>query len=118
MYCAALIANSVSEDEKLFELLNSNPSWHYKQLNLHVAPNFPKLAVRAEQEFGRFRIAEIRQLDGLKLIFKDRSWIMFRASGTEPKVRIYCESRDQIRLAELLEVGKKLVEGLSLERIT
>jgi phosphomannomutase len=66
-----------------------------------------------EDEFGRFRIMEVRQLDGLKLIFRDRSWIMFRASGTEPKTRIYCESRDSARLDELLEVGKTMLNELS-----
>jgi phosphopentomutase len=116
MYCAALIADSVSGDQKLLELLNSEPSWHYRQVNLHVSLDFSKLIRRAEQEFGKFRIAEVRQLDGLKLIFKDRSWIMFRASGTEPKVRIYCESRDPIRLGELLDAGKRLLEELSVER--
>lgn len=117
MYCAALIANSLSEDPKLLELVNSEPSWHYRQVNLHASLDFTRLAPRAEEEFGRFRISEVRQLDGLKLIFKDQSWIMFRASGTEPKVRIYCESKDQLRLEELLETGRRLLEELSVERI-
>jgi phosphomannomutase len=41
--------------------------------------------------------------DGVKMNFKDGSWILFRKSGTEPIIRIYCESPDQARVQEMLE---------------
>ena len=113
MYAAALIADVLARDRTLMELVNSEPVWHYKQVNLPLTVDFARLEQRAEDEFGGFRISEVRQLDGLKLVFRDRSWIMFRASGTEPKIRIYCESRDPVRLDELLEVGKAMVSELS-----
>ncbi len=37
------------------------------------------------------QIAKIQTVDGLKLNFADRSWILLRPSGTEPKFRIYFE---------------------------
>lgn len=117
MYCAALIAHTISEDMRLLDFVNSEPVWHYRQLSLHVSLDFIKLAARAEDEFSRFKIFQVRKLDGLKLIFKDQSWIMFRSSGTEPKVRIYCESKDNVRLEELLETGKKLLEEVSNHHI-
>jgi len=113
MYAAALIADAVARDRGLLELVNSEPTWHYRQLNLPSSVDPIRLVRQVEDEFGRFRIMEVRQLDGLKLIFRDRSWIMFRASGTEPKTRIYCESRDSARLDELLEVGKTMLNELS-----
>jgi phosphomannomutase len=39
--------------------------------------------------------------DGCKLYLKD-SWVMFRASGTEPIVRIYAEANDPIQLQRIL----------------
>ncbi|MEO8216797.1 MAG: phosphoglucomutase/phosphomannomutase family protein [Acidobacteriota bacterium] len=38
------------------------------------------------------------EVDGVKLNFTDGSWLLFRRSGTEPIVRIYCEApgRDQV----------------------
>ena len=90
--------------------MNSEPKWHYKQLNLPVSVTLPNLIDRIQMEFSRFRISEVRRLDGLKLVFRDGSWIMFRASGTEPKTRIYCESLDQVRLEELLATAKKVLE--------
>ncbi|MCX8031271.1 MAG: phosphomannomutase [Thermodesulfovibrionales bacterium] len=38
-------------------------------------------------------IKDIIDVDGIKLIFDDESWLMIRPSGTEPKVRFYIESR-------------------------
>ncbi len=37
--------------------------------------------------------ARIDRTDGLKLLFDD-GWVLIRASGTEPKYRVYSESRD------------------------
>lgn len=41
--------------------------------------------------------------DGVKLNMSDGSWILFRRSGTEPMIRIYCESPDRDRVQEMLE---------------
>jgi phosphomannomutase len=116
MYAAVLIADAIAKDRSLLDFVNSEPTWHYRQLNLPYSVDMVTLSKQAEEDFGRFRISETRRLDGLKLVFRDRSWIMFRASGTEPKTRIYCESLDPTRLDELLEVGKTMLEEISTNR--
>lgn len=40
--------------------------------------------------------------DGVKMNFDDLSWILFRRSGTEPMIRIYCESPSAERVQEML----------------
>lgn len=45
--------------------------------------------------------------DGVKLLFNDGSWILFRKSGTEPLIRIYCESRTPERVSEMLEIATR-----------
>jgi len=37
-------------------------------------------------------VSEIITLDGTKIVFEDRSWLLIRPSGTEPKVRFYTET--------------------------
>jgi phosphomannomutase len=113
MYAAVVIADAVAKDRSLLDFISMEPRWHYRQLNIPVRVDFRRLTSRAGDEFAQFRISEIRQLDGLKLVFKDGSWIMFRASGTEPKTRVYCESADPVRLEELLRIGKALIDELS-----
>jgi phosphomannomutase len=116
MYAAVLIADAIARDRSLLDFVRSEPTWHYRQLNLPYSVDAVTLSKQAEEDFGRFRISEVRRLDGLKLVFRDRSWIMFRASGTEPKTRIYCESLDPVRLDELLQVGKNVLEKISTNR--
>jgi phosphomannomutase len=49
------------------------------------------------------------EVDGVKLNFADGSWILFRKSGTEPIIRIYCESPDEGRVQAMLDVaGREL----------
>lgn len=46
------------------------------------------------------KIREINIIDGLKLIFEDKSWILLRPSGTEPKFRYYYEVADTVEIAD------------------
>jgi len=49
--------------------------------------------------------AKKEETDGVKLNFADGSWILFRKSGTEPIIRIYCESTSPEKVAEMLDVA-------------
>jgi phosphomannomutase len=40
--------------------------------------------------------------DGVKMNFADGTWLLFRKSGTEPIIRIYCESPDAERVQGML----------------
>lgn len=113
MYAAVRIADAVARDRSILLLLNAEPRWHYRQVNVTRLVDFDLLVRKAEEAFARFRLAEVRRLDGIKLVLKDRSWIMFRASGTEPKTRIYCESLDPARVEELVVVGQQVIQEAS-----
>lgn len=49
--------------------------------------------------------------DGYKIMTKN-SWLMFRASGTEPIVRCYSEAKTKKEAEALLEVGMKILKKL------
>ncbi len=46
------------------------------------------------------KILRINTADGLKVVFADRSWILLRPSGTEPKFRYYFEVVGESELAD------------------
>lgn len=48
--------------------------------------------------FGGRQVSGRNSVDGIKLLFADGSWVMLRASGTEPVVRIYVEVTDPATL--------------------
>ena len=49
-------------------------------------------------------------LDGVKYILEDNSWLLIRPSGTEPVLRIYAESRSQAQVQSLLQQGADLAQ--------
>ena len=48
-------------------------------------------------------LVKLEEKDGAKMNFADGSWLLFRKSGTEPIIRIYCESPDPERVASMLD---------------
>jgi phosphomannomutase len=55
-------------------------------------------------------VQEIGKLDGSKVFLEKDSWILFRQSGTEPLLRVYCEAPTQTAVAEIMSAGLKFVE--------
>jgi phosphoglucosamine mutase len=76
-------------------------------------PNQLKESVmaRAKEKARLFASDEINTVDGLRLQFTD-SWMLIRASGTEPVIRIISESMSQKQTEELISKGKELVQSL------
>jgi len=108
---SALISGVLSKERGLLEKLVGEAKWHYKQVNLSVGVKMLPLMQKAKEAFAQFVIVEERSLDGFKLVFRDGSWVMFRPSGTEPKTRLYCESKDEVLLGTLVQEGVRCVES-------
>ncbi|MBQ3943496.1 MAG: hypothetical protein II669_04175, partial [Elusimicrobia bacterium] len=45
-------------------------------------------------------IKEIRDTDGIKILFENGAWLLIRPSGTEPLVRVFTESKKKINVSE------------------
>jgi phosphomannomutase len=50
--------------------------------------------------------------DGFKFSLADGGWLLIRFSGTEPILRVYCETTDETRVRPILEDGLRIA-GLS-----
>ena len=111
IYASALIASLLSEDRGALGRILQETQWRYRQTNLKSTVRLDALAARAREALRRFKVAEERDLDGLKFVLGDGSWIMFRPSGTEPITRIYCESKDPQQVDVLTQVGIQCVEA-------
>jgi len=82
-------------------------TFHYDRRDLYRSPEVCAAFIERartgalDSSFG-FQMGEREEKDGVKLNFKDGSWLLFRKSGTEPMIRIYCESPEQERVEHLL----------------
>src|SRR5687767_10018885 len=55
------------------------------------------------------KVRDVNTTDGVKLIFDDATWLLFRLSGTEPVARIYAEACSPKDLKHVLDMGRKFV---------
>jgi len=60
------------------------------------------------KEFAGKKVLKIETLDGFKLTFEDESWILLRASGTEPLVRTYAEAKNVTEITKMLDFAQKV----------
>ncbi len=63
------------------------------------------------KEFGKYKVSRIDDLDGYKFFFDENTWLMIRASGTEPVLRTYAEADTKERTLDILAEVKKVLLG-------
>jgi phosphomannomutase len=61
----------------------------------------------AYKSFGPYKVQRVDDLDGYKFFFDDNTWMMIRASGTEPVLRVYAEAADRKTVDDILAHAKK-----------
>jgi phosphoglucosamine mutase len=106
IYAAARLG-AIASRERLSRLLDEIPS--YPMLRGSVSGSglvMEELASRLEA----MKPLSVSTLDGLKLTFDD-GWLLVRPSGTEPKVRVTVEARDEKRGKRLYDKAIALIEG-------
>jgi phosphomannomutase len=97
------ILKILNEAEKLFG------KYYYLREDLHLKKQIEPKKENLPAELLGMKVCQVKDYDGIKLICQDESWLMFRASGTEPLMRIYAESKSLVRSKKLLGFGKSLV---------
>ena len=56
-------------------------------------------------------VGEVWTFDGVRANFSDDSWVLVRKSGTEGKIRIYCEGSSPKRLKQLISESSQIVRN-------
>jgi phosphomannomutase len=95
----------------LDEMMAEHGFYYYDRIDLHTDKAQSAVAEMKKnppQTIGGLKVTKVEDLDGLKFNFEDGSWVLFRASGTEPLLRIYCEGRTPDKLKLILGAGEKL----------
>jgi phosphomannomutase len=109
----ALAARRQTLTQVMRELTRRFGHWHYARRDLHltmpqVVALFRRLRASPPEIIAGRPVVAIVQLDGVKLIGRDESWLLFRRSGTEPVVRIYAETPRRHHLSRLVAFGVRL----------
>ncbi len=60
------------------------------------------------QTIGGLKVTGLNTLDGFKFLLEDGGWLLIRFSGTEPIMRVYCETTHQEKVQAILKDGLKI----------
>ncbi len=59
--------------------------------------------------FGKYNVSSVETIDGIKYYLDNDCWMMLRASGTEPLLRIYVEGNSREEASAILEAVKQTI---------
>ena len=95
----------------LFEKLGA--CYYYDRVDTRF-PSERRPEAKALLEAGRpetlagLQVTDIVTTDGYKYVLEDGGWLLIRFSGTEPIIRVYCETTDEGKVKPLLDEGLEL----------
>src|SRR6202050_2281649 len=121
-----LLTNVMAEEGKplgqlVADLQREFGPHYYGRRDLHIPEDVKQSAIqraRAEgtQALDRYRVLKKEHLDGVKFFLDAptngqgaEAWVLFRASGTEPLLRLYTEASSPELVSELLVTGENFV---------
>src|SRR5262245_57142150 len=109
----AVLAAGKKPSEIVRDIWREFGEFHFERRDLHVHIESGQKLVSALREktpdsFSGYKVVNVETLDGTKLILDDESWILFRQSGTEPLLRIYCEATSIEKMMKMIDEGVRL----------
>ncbi|MEG9434662.1 phosphoglucomutase/phosphomannomutase family protein [Edaphobacter sp. HDX4] len=123
-----LLANVMADEKKtlgeLVTMLQDEFGVHeYGRIDMHIEETVKQSAItRAKtglNEMAGMKVLRTEDLDGIKFFLDNpecagkakaaETWLLLRASGTEPLLRVYCESCSKESVAKVLEAAKEFV---------
>jgi len=115
LFLDLLAASGRSCSQLIREMWDEFGEFHYDRRDLHIPIEagqgvVGRLKTDPPPAFAGRRIQGIGTLDGVKVFLENDSWILFRQSGTEPLLRVYCEAPTEAAMKEIMAAGLKFVE--------
>jgi phosphomannomutase len=123
-----LLANVMAEEGKplgqlVADLQREYGTHYYGRRDLHISEEIKQNAIKraradSTQSLGKYRVIKKENMDGVKFFLDAptngkgaEAWALFRASGTEPLLRLYVEAATPELVGELLSVGESFVKN-------
>ncbi len=123
-----LIANVMADEQKtlgqLVDALQEEFGEHqYGRIDMHIDEELKRSAIERAGagvgEFAGMKVLRVETLDGIKFFLENadcagrpnaaETWLLLRASGTEPLLRVYCESCSEESVGRVLAAAEAFV---------
>jgi phosphoglucosamine mutase len=112
IFASLFLLSQLSDAREIRQFFQSIPRLFFEKAKIFCPNELKELVMtQVEERAHLFAPDEINTLDGLRLKFPD-SWMLIRASGTEPVIRVVSESTSQAQTDGLVSKGKEIVQSL------
>ena len=103
-----------SLDELIQEVYDVVGSFSMGRIDLHITEEIKQNVLANCKSgkyttFGNYSIEKTEDLDGFKFHLGNGEWVMIRASGTEPVLRVYSESSTEEKANAILQACKQTI---------
>lgn len=83
-------------------------TFSYDRLDMHIENEKKDSIIRKAlaggyTQFGKYTFNKVETIDGVKYHLDNGGWMMLRASGTEPLLRVYAEGNSKEETADILD---------------
>jgi phosphomannomutase len=115
LYLLDLMVRTKKKPSELIELLFEIVGPHYyDRIDNRLDPTQreeyrARIEAADPVQIGGLRVLGQNRTDGYKFELEDGGWLLIRFSGTEPIVRVYCETTQQDRVQPILDDGLRIV---------
>ena len=104
--------------DRLFDMVGG--PHYYDRIDTRLPSNEFKAEAKARldavqpETIGGLRCTDKITVDGYKFVLEDGGWLLVRFSGTEPLIRVYCETTHGDKVPAILADGMKMA-GLTID---
>jgi alpha-D-glucose phosphate-specific phosphoglucomutase len=113
LYMLDLMVKTNRKPSELIELLYSKVGGHYYDridtpFSGDRQSREQRILEAKPETIGGFKVEALDTTDGFKFKLDDGGWLLIRFSGTEPIMRVYCETTQEDQVQAILEDGLRI----------
>lgn len=110
LYLLDMMVKLGKKPSQLLDLLFSKVGAHYyDRIDTHFTGDRKSreqsILTASPEKIGGLKVLGLNSSDGYKFLLEDGGWLLIRFSGTEPIMRVYCETTMQNKVQALLNDG-------------
>lgn len=110
-FAAKALSQLVKNGYSLRELLESAPTYYRANKVLAVADGEKEFLMQKLENYFQVKGIAVDTLDGLRIVYPN-GWTLFRASGTEPALRLFAEADSKAMVEQMISEGMQLINEL------
>lgn len=115
IFAALYLLANIENVSEIRAFLEEMPALYFNKKGVPIADKLKyEVIERVHTHLDVFSEYSINSLDGLRLDLGG-SWVLIRASGTQPLIRVIAESEDRDELEKLMDMGIRVVNEAKRE---